>query len=246
MLATLLTSVLLYQDPAPSQQPPAQKVETQAPVEVWSDAKAKAAVTELQKQLKGNASLAQRTRALDAVATGSHKLLVKPLAQLVETDKALLVRQRAATLLGNQPAGDTTATILKLIQNERVKSYPAVQAELVRALARCGYTSKHWDQIDKLFERDYEADRVPLQEAILELVAQHKERRALQLLLRNLDEPAPANVDDPSNPPAEYWEARWKAWAKWRTRVKDALFAITGQRFTTAAEAKAWLAKNPV
>jgi hypothetical protein len=76
------------------------------------------------------------------------------------------------------------------------------------------------------------------------LAKNHKELEALDLLLENLDEPAPANVDDPSNPPAEYWEMRWKAWRSWRDDVKEALFAITGQRFNTSAEAREWLDKN--
>jgi hypothetical protein len=53
-------------------------------------------------------------------------------------------------------------------------------------------------------------------------------------------------VHDGDNPPQEYWEARWKAWAVWKGRVKEALFAITGQRFSTAAEARAWLKQNPL
>jgi hypothetical protein len=32
----------------------------------------------------------------------------------------------------------------------------------------------------------------------------------------------------------------------WKGKVKDALFALTGQRFTTAAKAQAWLKKNPL
>jgi hypothetical protein len=85
-----------------------------------------------------------------------------------------------------------------------------------------------------------------VQEAILELVIAHKETQALPMLLRNTDEPAPANVEAADNPPAEYWEARWKSWAVWKGKVKDALFELTGQRFTTAAEAQAWLKKNPL
>jgi hypothetical protein len=87
---------------------------------------------------------------------------------------------------------------------------------------------------------------VPLQEAILGLAAQHKEKQSIELLLDNIDEPVPQNVDAANNPPASYWEARWKAWKAWREKVKDALFALTGQRFGSAAEARVWLAKNPL
>ena len=81
-------------------------------------------------------------------------------------------------------------------------------------------------------------------EAMLELAKEHQEPKALPLLLRHLDEPTPANVDAADNPPKEYWEARWKSWSAWRAKVAEAVFAITGQRFSSAQEAKAWLAKN--
>ena len=256
MLAALLTSLLLWQEPEPAPQPPVPKaeaekpaekpVETPTPVEIWDDRTAKAAAAELTKVMKGKPSMREKTQALDAIAKGSNKLLIKPLVKVVEEDKSMLVRQRAAALLANQPAKDANDAICKLLKNARVGSYPVVQADLVRALAKCGYDSKQWDLIDDLFEQDYAAERVTLQEAILDLVTQHKEKRALPMLLRNFDEPAPENVHDGSNPPAEYWEARWKAWSAWRAKVKDTVFAITGQRFTSAAEATAWLKKNPL
>lgn len=258
MLATLLTSLLLWQEPEPTPTPPvpptekpaekpAEKpVETPEPVEEWDDRTAKAAASELAKAMKGKASMRDKTQALEAVAKGSHKLLIKPLVDVIEDDKSLLVRQRAVVLLANQPAKDANAAVLKLLKNARVGSHPPVMAELVRALSRCGYTNKNWDAIAGMFEQDYAAERVPLQEAILELVSTHKEKAALPMLLRNFDEPAPENVHDGSNPPAEYWEARWKAWASWRNKVKETVFQVTGQRFSTATEAKEWLKKNPL
>lgn len=190
--------------------------------------------------------MADKTRALDAVAGGSNSQLLKPLADLVEKDKSIVIKKRSAELIANQPEKEANATILKLLKSPRIASYPQVSAELVRGLARCGYDGKQWPQIADLLERDYSPDCIPLHEAVLELVTRHKERQSIQMLLRNLDEPVPANEHDASNPPKEYWEARWKSWSAWRGKVKDALFAITGQRFSTAAEAQAWLKKNPL
>ncbi|MCA8964407.1 MAG: HEAT repeat domain-containing protein [Planctomycetes bacterium] len=259
MLAALLTSLLLWQEPGPAPQPPtpqseAEKpvpqdkpVETPTPIEAWDDRTAKAAAAELTKVMKGkSSSMREKTQALEAVAKGSNKLLIKPLVKVVEEDKSLLVRQRAAALLANQPEKDANDALRKLLKNPRVGSYPVVQAELIKALAKCGYDGKQWDSIADLFEQEYAAERVTLQEAILDLVAQHKEKQALPMLLRNFDEPSPKNVHDGSNPPAEYWEARWKAWASWRAKVKDTVFAVTGQRFTSATEAGEWLKKNPL
>ena len=256
MLAAVLTTLFACQDPAPPKpaEPPAPAAEQQPaapaeapaakPVEAWDDKTAKAALAEFQKLTKGSANMAQKNAALDLLAGGANKALVKPLAQVVETDKLVVVRKRAAELLGNQPAAQANPVIRRLLKNARIESVPAVCAEMVRALARCGYQKAHWQDVEDLFERDYAEDRVPIQDAVLDLVIATKEEQALPLLLRNLDEPAPANVDDPSNPPREYWEARWKAWSSWRAKVKEALFAITGQRFSTEAEAKAWLKAN--
>ncbi|MBK8099066.1 MAG: hypothetical protein IPK26_18315 [Planctomycetes bacterium] len=255
MLVVLASLLLSFQDPAPAPapqdpkpaNPPAQApVEPPKPVALWNDAEAKAAIDSYTRSLKDADSMAAKSKALDILAPGAHKLLVKPLAQMIESEKSIVIKKRAAELLGQQPAADANATILKLVRNSRVAQHPPVLAELVKALANCGYKPAQWKEINELFERDYGAEFVALHEAILGLIEKHKEKQAIDLLLRNMDEPVPENVDAADNPPAEYWEARWKAWKAWRGKVKDALFAITGQRFSTRNEAKAWLRKNPI
>ncbi|MBM3974078.1 MAG: HEAT repeat domain-containing protein [Planctomycetes bacterium] len=251
MLAALVACLFAAQEPqpAPTPAPPANKPAAAAPaptvlVEAWDDKKAKAAIAEWTKLAKGNASMAEKSRGLNALAEGSNKLLVKPLATVVETDKSVVIRRRAAELLANQPKVDANPTIRSLLKNSKVAPHPTVMAELVKTLSRCGYSTAQWGEIDGLFDGEYHLDRVVVQEAILELVIAHKEAQALPTLLRNMDEPLAENVDGANNPPAEYWEARWKSWHAWRGKVKDALFAVTGQRFSSAAEATAWLKKN--
>jgi len=247
MYAVLLTSLLTWQEPAPAEKPatPA-PVEAQKPIEAWDDRTAKAAVDEWTKAMKGTPNMAQKNQALDLFANGSNKQLIKPLIAVIETEKLVVIRKRAAELLANQPQADANSAIRKLLKNARVSSHTAVMSTLVRGLARCGYDKTQWSDIADLFEREYNPERVPVQEAVLELVIAHKETQALPMLLRNVDEPVPQDVHAANNPPAEYWEARWKSWAAWKGKVKDALYALTGQRFSTAAEAHAWLRKNPV
>lgn len=249
MLACMLTSLLCWQDPAPVPAPAdARPAPAAAPrvVEVLDDKAAKEVAAELEKAVGGSASLADKSRALDRIDGSSHTRLLKPLANLVEKDKSLVIRKRAAVLLRDQPKDDAMATIRALLKSPRVRPQPGVLAELVRGMSLCGYDPKSWREIDGLFEADYQPERVPLQEALLELITAHKEKQAIELLLRNLDEPTPENMHDADNPPKEYWEARWKAWSVWKSKVKDALFAITGQRFSTTNEARAWLQKNPL
>jgi len=250
MLAPLILGILACQDPPPPPQGEVPKAEARGEpkpvvVEPWDDKRAKEAVKALQRALEGKPSMRERSQALDALATGSNKNLVKPLQDIVADDASLVIRKRAAELLGNQPAKEGGKAIRKLLAHAKVTAAPPVQAELIRSLSRCGYEPKCWPELDREFERVYALDRVPVQEALLDLVVAHKEVQAIPLLLRNIDEPVPANPDDPSNPPAEYWEARWKSWQVWRGKVKEALFVLTGQRFSTAEEARAWLRKNP-
>lgn len=245
MLSALIVGLFVCQEPPPKPPDKAPTVTAPKVVEAWDDRRAKAAATKLTKVFKKKStSMRDRNKALEEVALGSNKALVKPLTKVIETDKSIVIRRRAAQLLGNQPMKQANRSIVKLINHGRVESQPNVQAEVIRSLSRCGYEPKQWKGLKNLFEREYALDRVPVQEALLELIAEHKEKQAIPILLRNLDPPKPANVDDPSNPPASYWEARWKSWQRWRGKVKDALFAITGQRFSTADEAIVWLRKN--
>jgi hypothetical protein len=244
MIATVLAVVLVCQEPEPAP-PKAEPVQSPAPVDL-NDKDAKEAVKVYRQKTKGTPTLAQKLQSLEELGKGRHAELVTVLASVVQSEKLLSVRRRAAEMLSQQPAEAANRAIIKLLSTTGVSDQPQILADLVRGLLRTGYQPKQWADLDGLFDRDYSADRVPLQEAILELVIAKKEAQAIEVLLRNLDEPIPANVDDAANPPAQYWEARYKAWRVWRIKVKDALFAITGQRFTTAAEARAWLKKNPV
>jgi HEAT repeat protein len=249
MFAFLLATLFCIQEPAPAPKQPARPVDAAAPapkkVETWDDRAAKAAVDGLAKALKTAQNLADRSAALEQLAGGANAQLVKPLVRLVETDKATTIQRRAVQLLANQPAAAAGPALLKLLDNLRVKTSAPVAAEVVRALSHCGYEAGCWDRLAALFEQSYATEFVPLHVAVLDVAIVHKEKLALPLLLRNLDEPVPSDVDAAHNPPAEYWKARWTSWSQWRDKVKEALFTITGQRFASAAEAKAWLDKNP-
>lgn len=245
MLAALFAVVLGVQDPEPKPQdpatPPAQPV---APsIEDWDDPRVKSELKDFTAKIKSNV-LRERLEAVTRLASGRNAKLIPPLATVVTRDRALTVRKAAAEALGNQPEREAKAAVLRLLGTD-LHEVPEVQAVLVSALSRLGYQRKRdWEAISGLFERDYGENRMALQRAILALVKEHRELEAIDLLVRNLGEPAPENVDDASNPPAEYWERRWKSWQSWRADVKEALLALTGQQFSTAKEAKDWLREN--
>lgn len=251
MLAIALVGVLLCpsQAPKPARQDDVKSSQQSSSksLETWTDKQTKVKLKDFQKALKRKkASILVRKNALDGLVGGKNALMIKPLRKFIEKDSSIVLKKQAIEMLADQPKARLRSTVMALLKNARVTGNPQVHAGLIRALSNTCYEASDWKQIADVLESDYDNERIPVHEAILELVKKHKEQKALPMLLRNLDEPTPANVDAASNPPKEYWKARWHSWAAWKSKVKEALFAVTGQRFSTAKEAKAWLRKNPL
>lgn len=227
-----------HQDPEP---PPAPQA---AQVQDWDDAHARKAAKELERALRDrDAGLADRMRAIEAVAQGRNRLLVKPLAKVLQHDESVVLRKRAAELIAQQPPEAARPVLVGMLRQRDDQTEPAVVTALVRGLSKC-YDSHDWPTVEEQFARAFGPDYVALQQAILDLVIEHEEKQAWKLLVEHLDEPIPRDVHGAENPPAEYWEKRWKAWWVWRGQVKEALFVITGQRFSTSEEARAWIRAN--
>jgi HEAT repeat protein len=188
------------------------------------------------------AKLAERLEAVQAVAKGRNALLIKPLAQVIRTDSAITVRKAAIGALSVQPAQKARPAILNELRAE--DQAPEITAALVTALGAAGYQPADWPRIEPIFARDFGEKHTQVQKAILALVIATEEKQAWRLLVAHLDEPIPADVDAADNPPAEYWERRWKAWRAWRADVKEALFTLTGQRFSSSKEARTWIDAN--
>lgn len=76
-------------------------------------------------------------------------------------------------------------------------------------------------------------------------VGKNKYKPAVPFLIQEmLDEPHPADPNDPKNPPASYWEARHKAWQASEGWVRWVLKEITAQEYRTVREWQAWLKMN--
>ena len=114
----------------PAQAPPPEAAQAQAtprveqwkpePKTAWDERAAKSAVDEYTKSIKAAASMADRARALEALVAGSNKLLVKPLAQVVETEKSVVLKRRAAELLASQPADAAAPALVRLVKSSKV------------------------------------------------------------------------------------------------------------------------------
>ncbi len=255
MLAIALLGLLFCQDPAlpPShgagqekQAKSTQKSSSKA-LKTWPDKEAREKVKAFERQLRPKkVSMRVRKEALDSLAGGINLQLIKPIGKFIEKESSIVLKRQAIKMLSDQPEMSAHKTILKLLKKADLTSNPQVEAGLITALSRAGYVAKDWPSIKDVFESDYDNERIPVHEAVLKLVTEHKESQAIPMLLRNLEEPNPENVEIAENPPTAYWKARWHAWAVWKGQVKDALFTITGQRFSTAKEALSWLQKNPI
>lgn len=253
ILSTALATGLVCQDPVPGKGKAGGKVAQEASskkdsttLQTWDDKKAREVVSEFNKEYKANAPLKQKLAALEKLRPGKNPKLVKPLMKVVQTErKHTECRVVAAELLGNQPKNSVRKRLLYLIDDSKIKRRPKVLAALIKAHSKASYESRDWKDFEQLFYKDIADPRFPkVQKAIVQMAGDNKELQALNLLADSMEGPQPVWVDDPNNPPASYWEARWKNWEKWEQDAKDAMLKITGQRFATIKEAKTWVAKN--
>lgn len=251
-LGVVLATCMVAQDPQPK--PPAgkQPVEASAEKDKAADGKARVvddkaakAIVDGWTKVKGKGTFEARLEALEQIGSARHRTFVPMLRAVVLEDKSAVLKQRAAVLLVEQTPAEALPVCKKLLGDPKVED-AAVLTELVRGVHTHGYDKTSWPLLEPLFERSFAQEFVPLQMALLDIVQREREKQAVPMLLRHLDEPAPADLHAADNPPAEYWEARWKAWQAWRPKVQDALLAITGQRFEKAEDAKQWLKKNPL
>lgn len=251
LLVVALCTGLACQDPEPGKgkasgkaaQEASSKKETNT-LETWDDRQARAALDKFKKAYKARAPEKQKLDALKELRSGKSKKLVKPLVNVIKTErKHQSCRILAAELLGNQD--NMRKRLLSLINDTKIKSNPDVLAALIRAYSKGSYDSRDWGDFKKLFYKDIDNPKYPqVQKAVVQMIGDNKELGGLDLLVEHMEGPEPVNVDDPSNPPAAYWERRWKNWEKWRQDAKNAMFKITGEHFTSRKEAKTWVSKN--
>lgn len=251
-LGVVLATCMVAQDPKPKPAPGKQPVEASAEKDKPTDGKARVvddkaakAIVDGWAKVKGKGTFEAKLAAIEQIGSARHRTFVSMLKAVVVDEKSDVLKQRAAALLVEQAPAEALPVCKKLLGDPKVED-PAVLAELVRGVHTHGYDKTCWPMLEPLFERSFAQGFVPLQMALLDIAQREREKQAVPLLLRHLDEPAPADVHAADNPPAEYWEARWKAWQAWRPKVQDALLAITGQRFEKAEDAKQWLKKNPL
>ena len=213
------------------------------PLTPISDADAAPLLDGLKKALKLRTS-GEAQPALDALAGKSHKDFEAALSRLL-VHPSVEVAAMAARCLGERAGPKTPATLWRAWMLPVNDKRWVVKAALLDALAatKAPLDARAYDEVESVWRQ------VPNTETMI-AVARYftvvkTDKRPCKMLAFWLDEPRAGSVSDASNPPASYWEARWKTWAAVKPAVVDALQAITGQHFDSSEEAKAWFKKNP-
>jgi hypothetical protein len=189
------------------------------------------------KQLRYKLSSEDRKVVLaDARARGVRKPKLRN-AMLARKEETVQIV--AAQLCANFP-GDkkVSSAVAKLFLHKPTREdKPQLASHLIETMGKLGYT-KLWKEIESEFRsfRNKEIMR-----ASVRYFGLTKEKRVAKMLCDHIDEPAPGNVNDPNNPPASYWKARWDAWSYMRDDVVIALREITGQTFDTSKQARDWI-----
>jgi len=129
-----------------------------------------------------------------------------------------------------------------------VSGYVASAAiEYLARLAIEGAEEEVLEHLTRLFlvETRMTASYAPdLVKAAVHYLGQMKTKSAVPQLVEMIREPYPENPNDGNNPPASYWEARYKIWLASEGWVRWALKEITGQEYRTHREWAAWLDAN--
>jgi len=140
------------------------------------------------------------------------------------------VQVAAATLLGSAHGKRNGKALRRLLEDEEVlETRPQVIRAVVDALGRLDDHDAE-DLVRAVLETWGDA-RVSQACVLYFGKVRTKRYEHVRYLCTLLKAPAPEDVHDASNPPAEYWEKRWKTWQLLRRDVTWTLQQVTGQAF---------------
>jgi hypothetical protein len=225
--------------PADAEKPPAVK---EVPLVVLSDADAAPLIEGLKKAGRTRNAV-EAMPALDAIGGKTHKEFETPLVKLA-THLSSDVAARAVACLGERGGEKTPGRLWNVWSQSITKDRYDVKGAILAALGRLGsrLDAKQYDEVESLWRK------APNDDALIGVAryfeATKTDKRPCRLFAEFLNEPRAGDVNSPTNPPASYWEARWKQWKAVCPSVQDALKAITGQMFDNTEDAKKWFKAN--
>jgi len=193
---------------------------------------------------------------LEEIDEKRHAEIAKALLKVLDhADPA--VAMAAADAMAAQRSGDAKADAKLAAQvwkggwqaKANDKRFPVLGRVLlaVAALERRPLEERRAKEVEKAWRwvvGNPEPDNAPGLVAVCEYVSLVKDKRFCRLLAEEIDEPVATDPNSPSNPPASWWEARWKLWKQVKAAAVETLEDLTDQTFKTTKDAKAWFEAN--
>ena len=206
----------------------------EVPTEVSADV-AKRAIDDFRKLAKSK-DARTRLAATDELSRFRHRNIAKLLAQQLEKDPDVTVRTASAVGLGRQMPADARRYLLAAFALKSVADEVPVACAVLEALRSAGGAPSFDDAT-----RGFESRPREVQRELIRCMVLLRERRTVEFLADRLEAPEPGNVDDPTNPPADYWRQRLTDWRFWQQDLTATLQDLTGQSFAERKEVREWL-----
>lgn len=204
------------------------------PQEIESDP-AREAVNAFKKSIRSK-EVADRLAALDALlAAGRHESMMKPVSGLLK-DRDPKVREAAARALGAIGDPDAVRPLLAAFRHPLNEEAPAVREEAATALGRVSDRS-----LVSVVEKDFRSGDQYTKRGLIVAFGVGRDYRAALLLAENIARPQPGSVNSARNPPASYWQEKFKEWQYISPAVGWSLHQITGETFESAEQVEAWV-----
>lgn len=251
--STALLAVVLLVLPlrAEEESPP----DAPEPGSAVTDAEARDLVRALQKVAKKRKSQPV-LEVLAAIGERSHEDFHKPLLKLLTHDNTA-VAIRAADILAVQDV-EKERDREKLVKeiwkrgwshrdNERRYGVRGRSLLAVAGIEKRPLDADRFEEVDRFWRwavenpsRDWGVGLAD----VCTYVERTGDKRFCRWLAEEIDNPQPEDVNDPANPPREWWKRRWELWTEIKKPAVAALRALTGETFKTTKDAKAWFEEN--
>ena len=178
----------------------------------------------------------KRVELLGRLGKWDHPEILK-LARKLISDRSHLVAVAAVRVCVRQTSDKkkTGSALLRALGKEK---RTAVRCALLVGMGYLGYQNK---RAKKEAYKFFRKDTTETHKAATRYLGYIKDKDAFRLLAEKLDEPKSKSPNDPKNPPASYWKARWH---EWETNVIWTQWAISqlveGETFESTVEARDW------
>jgi len=195
---------------------------------------AKAACKEFRSEFRTRDSKS-RLAAVDRLAAYDHPLVAKCLGKaLGDPDES--VRAFVATSLGRQRDAMAAGYLKRAARVRRNQTCGVTMVAVLEGMRAHGCCPPFQD-LKGVFKKGTKE----VQREIILSLRYARGRDTVKFLAPMVDLPQPANVDDPSNPPASYWKDRVERWSYWYGALTETLVHLTGVEFDESVAVKAWL-----